>query len=99
MAYTQITQLLVPYIHNGQPLIGGSAEFYVTGTTTPYVVYADNQGNGGASTRTFESDGTVLAYSDGTSDIKIIIRICVIHNVITTKYTKYIIQISISIRI
>jgi len=74
MAYTQITQLLVPYIHNGQPLIGGSAEFYVTGTTTPYVVYADNQGNGGASTRTFESDGTVLAYSDGTSDIKIIIR-------------------------
>lgn len=74
MSFTQIDFLLTPFIYNGQPLVGGTAEFYESGTSTPYTVYADNLGNGGATTRSFESDGTLVAYSDGSSDMKIIIK-------------------------
>jgi len=70
----QITQLLIPYYYQGDVLVGGSAEFFRAETTTPYTVFVDSNGNGGATTRPFESDGTLVAFTDGTSDLKIVIK-------------------------
>jgi hypothetical protein len=74
MAYTSVSHLLVPFYHNGDVLNGGTATFYRAGTSTEYPVFVDSQGNGGASTRSFESDGTLVAFSDGDYDLKIVIK-------------------------
>ena len=62
MSYIQVTNLLTPYIYNGEVILNGTVEFYEAGTSTPLTVYTDASGNGGATTRTFESTGVILAY-------------------------------------
>jgi len=73
MSNIQIGFLLTPWIYNDSPLLG-SAEFYVSGTTTPQEVYVNAAGAGGAYVRNFESDGTMVVFSDSTVDLKIIIK-------------------------
>jgi len=72
----QIEFLLTPFVDaRGAPLSGGTVEFYQAGTSTSVDVYAEQAltTNLGPIV-TLDSRGTALAFTDGATQLKIIIK-------------------------
>jgi len=76
MAGAQIEFLMTPFVDaNGDPLEGGTVEFYIAGTSTSVDVYADkdlvtNLGN----SVTLDSRGIKFCFADGDNFLKIIVK-------------------------
>lgn len=63
-----------PWIKANGDVFAGTAYFYVTGSSTPTTVFANSDLTGGATSLPFNQYGICKAYSDGTYDLKIVVK-------------------------
>jgi len=72
----QIDFLLTPFVNSaGDPLVGGTVEFYIAGTSTPVTVYAEKELTTPLGTFvTLDSLGVALAFCDTDNFLKIIVK-------------------------
>ena len=76
MAGAQIEFLMTPFVDgSGDPLDGGTVEFFIATTSTPVDVYADfNLSTNLGSIVTLDSSGTRLCFADGDNFLKIVVK-------------------------